>query len=116
MEDPEITAMPVEQLNGKKVHAEYRIGRRTHRISIGTLKVAAHGLDLVFPYFSRAGERTEVFHLSEQQVKRLIPVHHPEYDFHYSGTLDREEGISEDDGAWTRPPKIVTIDDATPNA
>jgi hypothetical protein len=108
--------MSPQELHGKKVRAEYRIGRRTHQIGIGTLRVELTGIELVFPHTSRSGEQAYIFKLTEQQTKRIIPVQHSEYDFQFSGTLDREEGISEDDGAWTRPPKIVTIDDSTPNA
>src|SRR3954465_4413670 len=107
--------MSPEELSGKKVRAEYRIGRRTHNVGIGTLRVRSSGVEAVFPVQSQAGEGSYVFQLSEHQLKRLVPVHHGACDFQFSGVLDFEEGVSEDDGAWPRPPKIVTIDDATPN-
>jgi hypothetical protein len=111
-----IIAMVSEELSGKKVRAEYRIGRRTHRVGIGTLRIGSGGVEAVFPFQSRAVERSHVFRLSQQQLKRLVSVHHAACDFQFIGVLDIEEGVSEDDGAWIRPPKIVTTDYATPNA
>ena len=111
-----VFAMSVDHLQGKKVRAEYRTARRTHYVGIGTLRVLPTGVDAAFPFRSRVGEHEHVFHLTEQQIKRLVPVVHPDYDFQFSGTLDREEGLSEDDGTWTRLPKTITFDDAPPKA
>ena len=102
--------MSPEELSGKKVRAEYRTGRRTHSVGIGTLRVGTRGIELVFPFQSRVGEGAHVFHISEQQLKRLVAIQHPACDFQFSGVLDFEEGVSEDDGFWLKPPKIVAID------
>ena len=108
--------MSPSEISGKRVRAEYRIGRRTHNVGIGTLRVGPSGVEAVFSVQSQAGVGSYVFQLSERQLKHLVPSHHGACDFQFSGVLDFEEGVSEDNGVWTRPPKIITVDDVTPNS
>ena len=103
--------MKLEELAGKRVRAEYRIGRRTHRVGVGTLRIRSRAVEAVFPCYSDGADGEFVFPLNERCLARLIPVQQRDCDYQFSGVLDREESVSEDDGAWTKPPKIVTLDD-----
>jgi hypothetical protein len=108
-----IIAMTSEQLRAKRFRLSIAsAGARTAWASEYYALVQT-GLRL-YSHFSR--KHLYVFRLSEQQLKRLLPVHHPECDFQFSGLLDFEEGVSKDDGAWTRPPKVLSVEDAGSSA
>jgi hypothetical protein len=83
-------------LDGKRVFAEVGYGKY-HALKIGYLRV--HGpnaeghfaVDLSFPCpGSVTSLKAYIYHLSQTQLERLIPVEHKHYEFTYGGVLNAD--------------------------
>jgi hypothetical protein len=107
--------MDIAELRDKTVMAEFRLGRRWHFRSVGTIRVheadgsSRAAVELVMPTAHRKpDERFRVIPLTDEQISRLRRADIGTHDFIYDGVLYLNDDESEDTGAWTRPPKIVT--------
>ena len=83
-----------EQLQGKRIWAELRLGSRYHQVAVGHLRVSgpdADGriaIDAVFPYRCVDPAQNDwVFHIAQQQIEQLVATIHRDYDFKFLGTL-----------------------------
>jgi hypothetical protein len=83
----------LSHLNGKRVLAETG-GKKHHAVKIGTLRI--HGpnaqgqfaVDLEFPCpTSRTSLSSYIYHLSAEQLLRLVAVQGSPYDYRYDGVL-----------------------------
>jgi hypothetical protein len=107
--------MDISEFRDKTVLVELRLGRRWHFRSVGTIRVHAPddssraSVDLVMPTaYPKPGNEFRVIPLTDEQVGRLRPAGVKTHDFVYDGVLYLNDDQSEDTGAWTRPPKMVT--------
>lgn len=111
-----------QQLRGKHVSAEMRMGRRWHFMTSGTVRVTGPredgkvALDLVMALpNSKTGNEHLVVPLEADEIARLVPVAQGGVDFRYDGVLYITDDEYEDAccvrGAG--PPKVVTPDEGT---
>jgi hypothetical protein len=107
--------MDITELRDKKVLAEFRLGRRWHFRSVGTIRVHAPdvsgraAVELVMPTaYPKPGKEFRVIPLTDEQIINLRRVDVGAHDFVYDGVLFLNDDQSEDAGAWTRPPQIVS--------
>ena len=107
--------MDIATLRDKTVLAEFRLGRRWHFRSVGTIRVHAPddsgrtAVDLVMPTaYPKPGSELRVIPLTDEQIARLRPSDIKTHDFIYDGVLFLNDDESEDTKACARPPKIVT--------
>ena len=109
----------IEQIRGKRVSAEMRMGRRWHFISSGTVRVTgpredgrvAVDLVMALPEPSPTKEHM-VVPLEAAEVDRLVPAAREGYGFRYDGVLYITDDEYEDAGSvrGAGPPKVVTPD------
>jgi atypical dual specificity phosphatase len=105
-----------EQLRGKRVSAEMRMGRRWHFMTSGTVRVTGPredgkvAIDLVMALPNpKPGTEHLVVPLEVGEIARLVPVAHGHADFRYDGVLyindDEYEDACSVRGAG--PPKVI---------
>jgi len=105
-----------EQLRGRRVSAEMRMGRRWHFVSSGTVRVTGPredgkvAIDLVMAMPNpKPGNEHLVVPLEAGEIARLVPVTRGDADFRFDGVLyindDEYEDACSVRGAG--PPKVV---------
>ena len=106
--------MDVTKLHDKTVLAEFRLGRRWHFRSVGTINIrkpdgpGQPSVELVMPTaYPKPGKRFRVISLTGEQVERLRQTDVGTHDFIYEGVLYLNDDESEDTKPGAQPPKIV---------
>jgi hypothetical protein len=107
--------MDTTELRDKTVLAEFRLGRRWHFRSVGTIRVYAPddsgraAVELVMPTaYPKPGREVRVIPLTDEQVTHLRRVEIGAHDFVYDGVLYLNDDQSEDTCACAKPPQIVS--------
>jgi len=107
--------MDIAELRDKTVLTEFRLGRRWHFRSVGTIRICEPdnsgrtAVELVMPTaFPKPDKRFRVISLTDEQVLRLRRVDIGTHDFVYDGVLYLNDDESEDTKACAKPPQIVT--------
>src|ERR1700677_2950450 len=107
--------MDTAKFRDKTVLAEFRLGRRWHFRSVGTIRIRNPDdlgravIELVMPTaHSKPGKEFRVISLTDEQIMRLRLAGVETHDFVYDGVLYLNNDESEDTKACARPPKVVT--------